>query len=122
MTEKQQQALDTVFSTLPEECRESYREIADYVISLGCKPVLRGVHKDYVDFVSSKLKRALLKISADPILSQRITVFFRMLSACGSPNGNGWDTRKMLWLRRMQREDYPASCRMAQKASCTDMT
>lgn len=42
MTEKQQQALDTVFSTLPEECRESYREIADYVISLGCKPVLRG--------------------------------------------------------------------------------
>lgn len=66
MTEKQQQALDTVFSTLPEECRESYREIADYVISLGYKPVLRGVHKDYVDFVSSKLKRALLKISADP--------------------------------------------------------
>ena len=31
MTEKQQQALDTVFSTLPEECRESYREIAGYV-------------------------------------------------------------------------------------------
>lgn len=55
-----------------------------------------------MDFVSSKLKRELLKISADPILSQRITVFFRMLSACGSPNGNGWDTRKMLWLRRMQ--------------------
>lgn len=89
---------------------------------IGLQACAEGCHKDYVDFVSSELKRELLKISADPILSQRITVFFRMLSACGSPNGNGWDTRKMLWLRRMQREGYPASCRMAQKASCTDMT
>ncbi len=105
MTEKQQQALDTVFSTLPEECRESYREIADYVISLGYKPVLRGVHKDYVDFVSSKLKRALLKISADPA-QHWIGAKFYALPAYHGIFQDAVNLRLAQW----ERLGYPAKC------------
>ncbi|MDO4285543.1 MAG: hypothetical protein Q4C60_09450 [Eubacteriales bacterium] len=66
MTEKQQHALQTILSALPEDCRESYREIAEYAISLGYMPALKGSRKDYADFSSPRLKRTLLKINANP--------------------------------------------------------
>lgn len=34
MTEKQHNALKTILSALPEDCRESYREIAAFSVSL----------------------------------------------------------------------------------------
>jgi hypothetical protein len=66
MTEKQQQALHTVIEALPEDCRGGYREIADYAVSLGYMPVLKGARKDYADFTNSKLKRTILKINTTP--------------------------------------------------------
>lgn len=66
MTEKQKIALNTVLSALPDDCRESYREIAEYVISLGYLPVLKGKRKDYADFIHTKLKRTILKINTNP--------------------------------------------------------
>ena len=38
MTEKQQNALNTILLALPEDYRESYQEIANYAISLGYMP------------------------------------------------------------------------------------
>lgn len=66
MTEKQKNALNTILSQLPDDCRESYREIAEYVISLGYMPSLKGARKDYADFTNSKLKRTILKINTNP--------------------------------------------------------
>lgn len=66
MTEKQQVALDTILSALPESCRAGYAEIAAYAISLGYMPVLKGARKDYADFTNNKLKRTILKINTDP--------------------------------------------------------
>ena len=66
MTEKQKNALDTILMALPDDCRESYREIAEYVIGLGYMPVLKGARKDYADFINAKLKRTILKINTNP--------------------------------------------------------
>lgn len=66
MTEKQKNALNTVLSALPDDCRESYREIAEYVISLGYMPALKGTRKDYADFTNGKLKKTILKINTNP--------------------------------------------------------
>lgn len=66
MTDKQRIALSTILTALPDDCRESYREIADYAISLGYMPTLKGVRKDYADFTNAKLKRTLLKINTNP--------------------------------------------------------
>lgn len=66
MTQKQDLALHTVLSALPEDCRESYGEIAQYAVSLGYMPALKGVRKDYADFTNAKLKRTILKIDTNP--------------------------------------------------------
>lgn len=66
MTEKQQNALNTILTALPEDCRESYQEIAEYAISLGYMPVLKGSRRYYADFINSKLKRTILKINTIP--------------------------------------------------------
>lgn len=65
MTEKQKNALNTILAALPDDCRESYQKIAEYAISLGYMPVLKGSHKDYADFTNSKLKRTILKINTN---------------------------------------------------------
>jgi len=64
MTSKQAGAFDKVFSELPDNCHESYREVAEYAVSLGYMPALKGVRKDYLDFSNSKLKRTILKVQA----------------------------------------------------------
>lgn len=66
MTEKQKYALEKIITALPEDYRESYREVADYAISLGYMPVLKGVREDYADFVKGKIKRTILKINTNP--------------------------------------------------------
>ena len=66
MTEKQKNALENVISALPDDCRESYLEVAEYAISLGYMPVLKGSRQDYADFTKSKIKRTILKINTNP--------------------------------------------------------
>ena len=62
MTEKQKNAFNKIISTLPDDCRESYLEIAEYAISLGYMPVLTGKNEDAVNFSKSKTKRTILRI------------------------------------------------------------
>jgi len=64
MTTKQMDAFNKVFSALPDNCRENFQDIAEYAISLGYMPTVKGVRKDYLDFSNSKLKRTILKIQA----------------------------------------------------------
>ncbi len=66
MTEKQSRALEKIISALPENCRHSYLEVAEYAISLGYMPVLKGVRGDYADFTKGKVKKTILKINANP--------------------------------------------------------
>ena len=66
MTEKQKSALEKIIMALPHDCRDSYREIAEYAVSLGYMPTLKGVRKDYADFTKAKIKKTILKISANP--------------------------------------------------------
>jgi len=66
MTDKQKLALNTIISAIPDKDRESYREIAEYAVSLGYMPTLKGVRKDYCDFSNNKLKRTILKIQTNP--------------------------------------------------------
>lgn len=67
MTQKQNDALNEIITALPDDCRENFREIAEYAISLGYMPNIKGCRKDYADFSNSKLKRTILKIKApDP--------------------------------------------------------
>ena len=62
MTEKQKNALNKIIAALPDDCQESYLEIAEYAISLGYMPVLTGKNKDAVNFRKSKTKRTILRI------------------------------------------------------------
>jgi len=66
MTEKQKNNLEQIIAALPDNCREIYREVAEYAISLGYMPIIQGVRKDYADFVNSKIKRTILKINTNP--------------------------------------------------------
>ena len=66
MTQKQEYALDKVISALPEDCRDAIREVAEYAVSLGYLPTLKGKSKDYADFSKAKLKRTILKINTNP--------------------------------------------------------
>ena len=66
MTEKQKYALEKVIAALPDDCRESYREIAEYAISLGYMPTIKGAREDYADFTKSKIRRTILKINTNP--------------------------------------------------------
>jgi hypothetical protein len=61
MTEKQRISLEKIISALPENRQEAFREIAEYVMSLGYSPKMnpRGT---YADFVKSKHKKTIMKI------------------------------------------------------------
>ena len=63
MTEKQEYALDKIISKLPEENKQTFRDVAEYAISLGYMPVIKG-NETYADFTKSKTKRTILKIYA----------------------------------------------------------
>ena len=66
MTDKQKFALNTIISAIPENDRESFREVAEYAVSLGYMPSLKGVRKDYCDFSNNKLKRTIMKVQTNP--------------------------------------------------------
>jgi hypothetical protein len=62
MTVKQTAVFNNIISALPDDCRDSYRQIAEYAVSLGYTPTIKGTRKDYADFSNSKLQRTILKI------------------------------------------------------------
>ncbi len=83
MTEKQQTALQRILSALPDDCRRSYLEVAEYAISLGYMPVLKGVRKDYADFTKSSINRTILKINTDPRFRWPAIKFYALPSYTG---------------------------------------
>jgi hypothetical protein len=66
MTEKQQNALSSIMTILPDDSQKSIKEIAEYAISLGYMPTIKGKNKNYLDFTNSKLKKTILKIQTNP--------------------------------------------------------
>ena len=66
MTEKQKTTLNKIIDVLPKDYRKAFREIAEYAVSLGYMPVLKGTKKDYADFSKSKINRTILKIDSNP--------------------------------------------------------
>jgi len=61
MTEKQQNAFNKIISALPDDCRELFREIAEYATSLGYYPKTNA-KETYADFIKIKNRRTILKI------------------------------------------------------------
>lgn len=66
MREKQKQALKKIMAALPDDCRASYLEIAEYAISLGYMPTIKGIREDYADFTKRRINRTILKINTNP--------------------------------------------------------
>lgn len=83
MTEKQKYALETIISALPDDCKESYLEIAEYAISLGYMPAIKGTRKDYADFTKQKLKKTILKINTNPNFRWIAMKFYALPSYSG---------------------------------------
>ena len=61
MTEKARIKLENVISKFPAEYQELYRNIAEYVISLGYSPKVNA-GETYADFVKSKHGKIIMKI------------------------------------------------------------
>ena len=73
MTEKQKYALNKIITALPDNCRETFREVAEYAVLLGYMPKLNA-KETYADFIKSKHGRTILKIdinAAPPRLALR---------------------------------------------------
>jgi len=65
MTKKQEDALAAIIDALPKEAQNGIREVAEYAISLGYMPALKGGRKAYADFSNRKVGRTILKINSD---------------------------------------------------------
>lgn len=79
MTKKQKDALETIINALPNDCKNSFRQIAEYAIALGYMPAIKGVRKDYADFSNSKTKKTILKINTDPKFQPILAIKFYAL-------------------------------------------
>jgi len=70
MTPKQQYSINAIFSKIPLEQHDTFRQIADCAISLGYMPSIKGAKEQYANFQKGfgkpKIYRTLLKIVADP--------------------------------------------------------
>ena len=80
MTEKQKTSLETIIAALPDYSQQAFREIAEYVISLGYTPTLNK-KKTYVDFVKSKHKKTIMKIDTT-YHAPRLAIRFNALPVC----------------------------------------
>lgn len=105
MTEKQTQALQTIIAALPGALRASHRQVAEYAISLGYMPALKGTRKDYVDFSRGKVGRTILKINANPGF-EGLSAKFYALPAYEGIFRNAIDARYAYW----QKLGYPPRC------------
>ena len=65
MTEKQEQIINNLIAAMPEDDRKTYREIAEYAVSLGYTPKAIGKTGGAFDgaiFSKSKTNRTIIKI------------------------------------------------------------
>jgi len=76
MTAKQEYAICKVVGAIPDEQRDAFREIAEYAVSLGYMPILKGAKESYVDFTKGKIKRTILKIATDKKLPPWLAIKF----------------------------------------------
>jgi len=107
MTAKQSDSYDKIIPVLPDDCRESFREVAEYAISLGYMPAVKGVRKDYLDFSNSKLKRTILKVqAATPKFPPCISMKFYAFPTYSSYFQKAIDDRVLTW----NRLKYEARC------------
>ena len=107
LTNKQADAFAKVFSMLPDDCQESFREVAEYAISLGYMPTIKGVRQDYLDFSNSKLKRTILKVqAATPKFPPYIEMKFYAITKYSSYFQKAIDDRILTW----NRLKYDARC------------
>ena len=119
MTAKQENAFNKVFSALPDNCQESFREVAQYAISLGYMPAIKGVRKDYLDFSNSKLKRTILKVQAPtPKFPPYLALKFYALSTYSPYFQKAVDDRLSTW----NRLKYEARCFAYGKCEGTEGT
>ena len=81
MTAKQQYALVKILAAIPDDRRESFREVAEYAISLGYMPAIKGARGTYADFTNSKFRREIMKIDTDPNFPTRLAVRFHAMPA-----------------------------------------
>ena len=105
MTDKQKYALDKIISDLPDDNRNTFREVAEHAVSLGYMPVLKGVRKNYCDFSNSKLKKTILKIQTNPKFPYLEMKFYAIpiYSSCFQ---RAVDNRLLTW----NRLKYEACC------------
>jgi len=106
MTNKQTDDFNKIISALPADCRESFREVAEYAISLGYLPAIKGVRKDYLDFSNSKLKRTILKVKTDPKFPPYLEMKFYAIPTYSSYFQKAVDDRLLTW----NRLKYEARC------------
>ena len=105
MTEKQQLALEKIIAALPDDCKESCLKIAEYAISLGYMPAVKGTRGDYADFTKSKVKRTILKINTNPKFCG-LAIKFYALPAYSGIFGEAVDARFAYW----NKLGYEAHC------------
>ena len=117
MTAKQVDAFNKVFSALPDDCRDSFREVAEYAISLGYMPAIKGVRKDYLDFSNNKWKRTILKVQAPtPKFPPYLAMKFYAVSTYSSYFQKAIDDRISTW----KRLKYEAHCFCCGKCDGTE--
>ena len=116
MTSKQADAFEKIISGLPDDCRDSFREVAEYAISLGYMPAIKGVRKDYLDFSNSKLKRTILKVKTDPKSPPYLEIKFYAIPAYSPYFQKAIDDRLFTW----NRLKYEARCFTCGKCDGTE--
>jgi hypothetical protein len=73
MIEKQVTAVNEIIAASPHEYQEVFREITEYIVSLGYMPVKKSAKKKYRDFAKSEGKQAIIRID---VKSPRLAVKF----------------------------------------------
>jgi len=115
MTVKQEYALNKVLTALPNDCRDTFREIAEYAVSLGYMPKIMGKRENYADFSKAKLKRTILKINTNPKFPF-LSMKFYALPAYSGIFQKAIDERLLTW----NRLGYEARCFGCGKCSGTE--
>jgi hypothetical protein len=92
MTEKQKVSFEKIIGAIPVNSREAYREVAEYIMSLGYNPRLNG-GETYADFIKSKHRKTIMKIETGK--TPRLAIRFDALPVCSGIFKEAVEKRKM---------------------------
>lgn len=73
MTEKKLAKIDKLISAISKDDQKPFREVAEYVVTLGYNPKLNG-KETYADFIKSKHGKTIMKIDIDPRFPPRLAI------------------------------------------------